>query len=62
LSRGGFLEPTRGSCEVKLLIAAGDTVSELSELPSGVRSLVDAASEIVVMSPSLTGRLNLAHG
>ena len=37
---------------VKLLIAAGETVSELSELPVGVRSLVEAASEILVMSPA----------
>lgn len=42
---------------MKLLIAAGEAVSELSGLPAGIRSLVDAASEILVMSPSLTGRL-----
>ena len=47
---------------VRLLIAAGETASDLSELPDGVRSLVDAASEILVMSPSLTGRLNWLTG
>lgn len=47
---------------MKLLIAAGDTVSELHEVPVGVRSLVDTASEILVMSPSLTGRLHWLTG
>jgi hypothetical protein len=45
-----------------LLIAAGDSVSEFSDLPVGVRSLVEGASEIVVMSPSLTGRLHWLTG
>ena len=47
---------------MKLLIAAGDTESQLSELPGGVQSLIEAASEILVMSPSLTGRLHWLTG
>jgi hypothetical protein len=47
---------------VKLLIAAGEAVSDHSDVPVGVRSVVDAASEILVMSPSLTGRLHWLTG
>jgi hypothetical protein len=41
----------------KLLIAAGHPVSELRELPAGVRALIDQADEILVMVPTLPGRL-----
>jgi hypothetical protein len=41
----------------RLLIAAGEAVAELDELPALVRTLVDNASEILVLSPVLAGRL-----
>jgi hypothetical protein len=41
----------------KLLIAAGHPASELRELPAGVRVLIDQADEILVMVPTLPGRL-----
>jgi hypothetical protein len=41
----------------KLLIAAGHPASELRELPAGVRALIDQADEILVMVPTLPGRL-----
>jgi hypothetical protein len=40
----------------KLLIAAGQA-SELRELPAGVRALIEQADEILVMVPTLPGRL-----
>jgi hypothetical protein len=50
----GFNKEVR---KMKLLIAAGETVSDSSELPAGVRLLIDGASEILVMSPTLVDRL-----
>ena len=47
---------------VRLLIAVGETVSDETEVPAGVRLIVDAASEILVMSPSLVGRLDWLTG
>jgi hypothetical protein len=41
----------------KLLIAAGDAASELRVLPGGVHALIDQADEILVMVPTLPGRL-----
>jgi len=41
----------------RLLIGAGDASDELAELPAGVRLIVDAAEEILVMSPALPSRL-----
>ena len=40
-----------------MLIAAGEAVAGLEELPPLVRRLVETASEILVVSPVLVGRL-----
>lgn len=41
----------------KLLIGAGAAEDDLSELPIGVRELIDSADEILVMAPALPSRL-----
>jgi len=41
----------------RLLIAAGAASEDLTELPPGIRLLVDGADEILVMAPSLPSRL-----
>lgn len=41
---------------LKLLIAAGDLATGPEELPPGVRGLIDAADEILVVTPTLPGR------
>jgi hypothetical protein len=41
----------------KLLIVAGDAAAEPRAVPVGVRSLIDQADEILVMAPTLPGRL-----
>jgi hypothetical protein len=40
----------------RLLVAAGGTVSGARELPVGVRELVGAADEVLVVTPMLPGR------
>jgi len=40
----------------RLLIAAGEAASSPGELPFGVRELIDAADEILVVTPRLPGR------
>jgi hypothetical protein len=40
----------------RLLIAAGESASTPDELPFGVRELIDAAEEILVVTPTLPGR------
>lgn len=40
----------------RLLIAAGESASTPRELPFGVRELIDAAEEILVVTPRLPGR------
>lgn len=40
----------------RLLVAAGDIVSSEDELPLGVRELIEAADEILVVTPALPGR------
>jgi hypothetical protein len=40
----------------KLLIAAGEAVSDANELPFGIRELLDAAEEILVITPTLPQR------
>jgi|SRR5215208_3973466 len=40
----------------KLLIAAGEAVATAEDLPFGVRELIDAAEEILVITPTLPGR------
>jgi hypothetical protein len=44
--------------ETRLLIAAGEAVAGLEELPPLVRRLVETAAEILVVSPVLVGRLH----
>jgi hypothetical protein len=41
----------------KLLVVAGEAAETAQELPFGIRSLLDAAAEILVVAPSLPGRL-----
>ena len=40
----------------RLLIAAGESASSPDELPFGVRELIDAAEEILVVTPALPTR------
>jgi hypothetical protein len=40
----------------KLLIAAGEAAASTEELPFGVRKLIDAAEEILVITPTLPRR------
>lgn len=42
---------------MRLLIAVGKAASDAMEIPTGVSTLVNAASEILVLSPSLVGPL-----
>jgi len=41
-----------------LLIAAGESAASAEELPYGVRELIDAAEEILVVTPTLPRRLD----
>ena len=41
---------------IRLLIAAGKSASDIEELPPGVRELIDAAEEILVVAPELPSR------
>jgi hypothetical protein len=41
----------------RLLIAAGESVSDPEDLPFGVRELIDTAEEIMVMTPALPSRI-----
>jgi hypothetical protein len=47
---------------MKLLIAVGDVASDASEVPESVRLLIDGASNILVMSPSLVSRIDWLTG
>jgi hypothetical protein len=42
----------------RLLIAAGGAATSVDEIPFGVRTLIDAADEILVVAPSLPARLD----
>jgi len=42
----------------RLLIAVGQVAPDIDRLPFGVRELIDAADEILVISPRLPGRLD----
>jgi hypothetical protein len=42
----------------RLLIAVGEAASSADSLPVGVRSLIEAADEILVIAPRLPGRLD----
>jgi hypothetical protein len=41
----------------RLLIATGEAASDLSEIPSGARLLIDAATEVLVVAPALPSRI-----
>lgn len=47
---------------MNLLIAAGESVSDPEALPAGISSLLGAASEIHVMTPSFVSRLQWLTG
>jgi hypothetical protein len=40
----------------KLLVVAGEAAADVKDLPFGVRELVDASEEILVITPTLPGR------
>jgi hypothetical protein len=40
----------------RLLVAAGEAAANVKELPFGVRELIDASEEILVITPTLPGR------
>jgi hypothetical protein len=42
----------------RLLIASGEAAGSIDALPFGVRTLIDAADEIMVIAPRLPGRLD----
>ena len=42
---------------MRLLIVTGGTVSSLGEIPGSIRALVDSASDIFVVTPTLPSRL-----
>jgi hypothetical protein len=42
----------------RLLIAVGEAAGSADELPAGVRALIDASDEILVIAPRLPGRLD----
>jgi hypothetical protein len=41
----------------RLLIAVGEAATNAAEVPSGVRGLIDGASEVLVIAPTLPSRL-----
>ena len=41
----------------RLLIATAEAASDLGELPLGVRTIIDSAEEILVVVPTLPGRV-----
>lgn len=47
----------RGAVIARLLIVADAAVAEVNELPAQVRAQIDAATEVYVVTPSLSGRL-----
>ena len=42
----------------RLLIAAGEAAAGVERLPYGIRSLIEAAGQIMVIAPSLPGRID----
>jgi hypothetical protein len=46
---------------MKLLIAAGE-VPERADVPAGIALLIEGASDVLVMSPSIVGRLDWLTG
>ena len=49
---------TRTMADGRLLIAVGQAAPSSAQLPDGVRLLIDSADEILVISPTLPGRLD----
>ena len=47
---------------MKLLVAVGEVAADSVEVPPGVQLLVESASEVLVMSPSLVSRLQWLTG
>jgi hypothetical protein len=47
---------------VKVLIAAGTAASDPTDVPESVRQLVDSASDVRVLSPTLVGPLQWLYG
>jgi hypothetical protein len=47
---------------VKVLIAAGDAASDPNDVPAAIRQLVDSASEVLVLSPTLVNPLQWLYG
>lgn len=43
---------------MRLLVVAGEAASSVEQIPPGVRALIDSADEIMVVAPSLPGRLD----
>jgi hypothetical protein len=43
---------------LKLLIATGEAAPSAATLPTGIRALIDSAEEILVVAPTLPGRLD----
>jgi hypothetical protein len=53
-------EPAEGPAAAdatRLLVVTGDAASDLGEIPFGARSLIDGASEILVVAPALPSRI-----
>jgi hypothetical protein len=48
---------SRGPSLERLLFVADAAMTEVGELPPGVRAVVDAAAEVYVVTPTLPGRL-----
>ena len=40
------------------MIAAGEAAGSVEQLPSGIRALIEGAGQIMVISPSLPGRID----
>lgn len=53
----GSYPEDRGSPIRRLLVFADAAVAEVAELPPRVRTVIDAADEVYVVTPSLPGRL-----
>jgi len=49
-------ETSPDSDSARLLVVAGSAASNLGDVPAGARSLIDGASEILVVAPALPSR------
>lgn len=56
--RPEFEDYTHAMADGRLLIAVGQAAPSTAQLPDGVRLLIDSADEILVISPTLPGRLD----